>query len=237
MKKRIQLRTALRFGLLLLLAVLILPETASAMQTVQETPVPEAAATMSPIQLRDRFQRTRNGLRLRNATVVPSIPMPTQTPYYIVVTATPGTVPTYGIEPDVLVQKKAYDCAVNVNKPYFYQQFAPGDDFDFDVTFTNTGTQPWTTDIDVQQYTGWRMEIEHRYTYDIDKDYDSARIVYPGQSIRWKIRMEAPKDQSSENGKYFSTYYLVHGVFNNNVEETYSRLFCPFSVYIYVPHK
>ena len=182
-----------------------------------------------------RLQNIR--LRLQNPTVVPPIPQPTQTPYVIVVTATPNAAQTPHVLPDDLVARKAYDCAVNVNKPYFYQQFYPGEDFDFDVTFTNTGTQPWSTDVDVQQYTGWRMEIEKRYTYDIDKDYDSARIVYPGQSIRWKIRMEAPKDESSENGKYYSTYYLVHGVFNNNIEETYSRLFCPFSVYIYVPHK
>lgn len=222
MKKRTHLITGFKLGVLLFLFGLMTPTFVKA-QTVVPTP---AAPLLQNIRL-----------RLQNPTVVPPIPQPTQTPYVIVVTATPNAAQTPHVLPDDLVARKAYDCAVNVNKPYFYQQFYPGEDFDFDVTFTNTGTQPWSTDVDVQQYTGWRMEIEKRYTYDIDKDYDSARIVYPGQSIRWKIRMEAPKDESSENGKYYSTYYLVHGVFNNNIEETYSRLFCPFSVYIYVPHK
>lgn len=222
MKKRTHLIAGLKLGVFLILFGLMMPTFVKA-QTVVPTP---AAPLLQNIRL-----------RLQNPTVVPPIPQPTQTPYVIVVTATPNAAQTPHVLPDDLVARKAYDCAVNVNKPYFYQQFYPGEDFDFDVTFTNTGTQPWSTDVDVQQYTGWRMEIEKRYTYDIDKDYDSARIVYPGQSIRWKIRMEAPKDESSENGKYYSTYYLVHGVFNNNIEETYSRLFCPFSVYIYVPHK
>lgn len=222
MKKRTHLIAGLKLGVFLILFGLMTPTFVKA-QTVVPTP---AAPLLQNIRL-----------RLQNPTVVPPIPQPTQTPYVIVVTATPNAAQTPHVLPDDLVARKAYDCAVNVNKPYFYQQFYPGEDFDFDVTFTNTGTQPWSTDVDVQQYTGWRMEIEKRYTYDIDKDYDSARIVYPGQSIRWKIRMEAPKDESSENGKYYSTYYLVHGAFNNNIEETYSRLFCPFSVYIYVPHK
>lgn len=222
MKKRTHLITGFKLGVLLFLFGLMTPTFVKA-QTIVPTP---AAPLLQNIRL-----------RLQNPTVVPPIPQPTQTPYVIVVTATPNVAQTPHVLPDDLVARKAYDCAVNVNKPYFYQQFYPGEDFDFDVTFTNTGTQPWSTDVDVQQYTGWRMEIEKRYTYDIDKDYDSARIVYPGQSIRWKIRMEAPKDESSENGKYYSMYYLVHGVFNNNIEETYSRLFCPFSVYIYVPHK
>ncbi len=222
MKKRTHLIAGLKLGVFLILFGLMTPTFVKA-QTLVPTP---AAPLLQNIRL-----------RLQNPTVVPPIPQPTQTPYVIVVTATPNAAQTPHVLPDDLVARKAYDCAVNVNKPYFYQQFYPGEDFDFDVTFTNTGTQPWSTDVDVQQYTGWRMEIEKRYTYDIDKDYDSARIVYPGQSIRWKIRMEAPKDESSENGKYYSTYYLVHGVFNNNIEETYSRLFCPFSVYIYVPHK
>lgn len=222
MKKRTHLIAGLKLGVFLILFGLMTPTFVKA-QTVVPTP---AAPLLQNIRL-----------RLQNPTVVPPIPQPMQTPYVIVVTATPNAAQTPHVLPDDLVARKAYDCAVNVNKPYFYQQFYPGEDFDFDVTFTNTGTQPWSTDVDVQQYTGWRMEIEKRYTYDIDKDYDSARIVYPGQSIRWKIRMEAPKDESSENGKYYSTYYLVHGVFNNNIEETYSRLFCPFSVYIYVPHK
>ena len=222
MKKRTHLIAGLKLGVFLILFGLMTPTFVKA-QTVVPTP---AAPLLQNIRL-----------RLQNPTVVPPIPQPTQTPYVIVVTATPNAAQTPHVLPDDLVARKAYDCAVNVNKPYFYQQFYPGEDFDFDVTFTNTGTQAWSTDVDVQQYTGWRMEIEKRYTYDIDKDYDSARIVYPGQSIRWKIRMEAPKDESSENGKYYSTYYLVHGVFNNNIEETYSRLFCPFSVYIYVPHK
>lgn len=226
------------FVLFVILMTLILPSVALAQSVVLSTPEAPVTVAASGTSI-----RVRNGLKLQNPTAAPIILQPTQTPYVIVVTATPQ-VQTYNPAP-VYVPKKPFDCAVSVNSPYYYQQFAPGEDFDFDVTFTNTGTQTWTTDIDVQHYTGWHMEIEGKYLYDIDKDYDSAVHVAPGQSIRWKIRMEAPKDNSSEKGLYYATYYLVNGTYLNPEypvvtdvpKYNFDRLFCPFSVYVYVPHR
>lgn len=226
------------FVFIAILMALILPSAVLAQTTVQSTPAAPVTASSSGTPI-----RVRHGLKLYNPTAAPIILQPTQTPYVIVVTATPQ-VPQYNPAP-VYAPEKPFDCAVNVNSPYYYQQFAPGEDFDFDVTFTNTGTQTWTTDIDVQQYSGWQMEIEGKYTYDIDKDYGSAVFVAPGQSIRWKIRMEAPKDNSNEKGLYYSTYYLVNGTYRNAdypavtdvPKYNFDRLFCPFSVYVYVPHR
>ncbi len=140
---------------------------------------------------------------------------------------------------DPSVSPPEYACNVTLNSPYYYQQFSFGEDFDLDVTFTNTGTREWGTDVDVMQYTGMRLEIENKYLYDIDKDYDSAVIVYPGQSIRWKIRMEAPKEQYHDDNKYFATYNLIRGrsaaLASGQRDEDESGMFCPFSFYIYVP--
>ena len=160
-KKRTHLIAGLKLGVFLILFGLMTPTFVKA-QTVVPTP---AAPLLQNIRL-----------RLQNPTVVPPIPQPTQTPYVIVVTATPNAAQTPHVLPDDLVARKAYDCAVNVNKPYFYQQFYPGEDFDFDVTFTNTGTQPWSTDVDVQQYTGWRMEIEKRYSAEIGRASCRERV-------------------------------------------------------------
>lgn len=223
-----QLHSILMLGLLVIFLI-----TASPSLVLAQKGTPVVSNPPSVVELRNPVLREKRIVQMQNPTVQPMIQQPTQTPYYIVVTATPQQ-PSYTYQQPVR-PRKAFDCAVNVNKPYFYELMYPGQDFDFDVTFTNTGTATWTTDVDVQQYTGWRMEIDGKYVHDIDKDYDEARHVRPGESIRWKVRMEAPKDQSSETDKYFSTYYLVNGVFDNNIEETYSRLFCPFSVYIYVP--
>jgi hypothetical protein len=49
--------------------------------------------------------------------------------------------------------------------------------------------------MDVMQYTGMRLEIDNLYLYDLDKDYDQAWIIHPGDSVHWKIRMEAPQEK------------------------------------------
>ncbi|MHC1770893.1 MAG: hypothetical protein AB9907_04010 [Flexilinea sp.] len=140
---------------------------------------------------------------------------------------------------DEYVTSPEYSCNVTVNSPYYFQQFSFGEDFDLDVTFTNTGTKEWDTDIDVMQYTGMRIEVEGKYLYDLDKDYDSALIVYPGQSIHWKIRMEAPQEQFNDTNKYFATYNLIRSrsadLANGIRDEDEDGMFCPFSFYIYVP--
>ncbi len=140
---------------------------------------------------------------------------------------------------DEYIKSPEYACNVTVNSPYYYQQFSFGEDFDLDVTFTNTGTMEWDTDVDVMQYTGMRIEVEGKYLYDLDKDYDSALIVYPGQSIHWKIRMEAPREQLNDSNKYFATYNLIRSrsadLANGIRNEDEDGMFCPFSFYIYVP--
>ncbi len=195
----------------------------------------------------------------------------TQTPYVIVVpiTATPAA-PVSILAPTTVPQiiyptptlgraveqvpvssnmTPAYDCVASVQSPKFYEQFAPGDDFDFTVVFTNTGTKAWDTDVDVIQYTGIRSEIQQKYLWDLDKDMDEGTVVYPGHSIKWSIRIEAPKNGSNADHKYFATYALIdRGMPKDNEVATpvseqiashkfdeNSGMFCPFSFYIYVP--
>ncbi len=193
-------------------------------KTLQAVPVVEIQPSPTPAPTRNVVETTGNSV---------SQPQPVWAP-----TALPGRaveiVPT-----DANVKAPEYACNVTVNRPYYFEQFSPGEDFDLDVTFTNTGTQEWGTDVDVMQYTGMRLEIEGKYLYDIDKDYDSAVIVYPGQSIRWKIRMEAPKEQSHDDNKYFATYNLIRArsadLAAGYRNEDENGMFCPFSFYIYVP--
>jgi hypothetical protein len=241
-----------RFSAIILvgfLIVTILGFIPSSKQIVWSTQTPQSgsSATGEVIKMRNPVIRSGAVIILKNpvGTVVPTSVQKSNPSIQLLQTSTPMPVippviwqvtPTLGRAVEVIptgvnVPKPAYDCNVQVNSPYWYQQFAPGEDFDFDVTITNTGTEAWNTDIDVMQYTGWRMEIEGKYLYDLDKDYDSAQIVLPGQSIRWKIRMEAPKEKTTEDDKYYTTYSLVKGTDYDN-----SR-FCPFSLYIYVPHK
>ena len=204
-----------------------------------------SAANSQTIQMRNPVLRSGDVIVLKNqvssqAPVIQVInpvsePVQASTPIPAIPPVVWQATPTLGRAVEVIptganVPRPAYDCSVQINSPYWYAQYAPGEDFDFDVTFTNTGTQAWGTDIDVMQYTGWRMEIENKYIYDIDKDYSSAYIVQPGQSIRWKIRMEAPKEKTTEDNKYFTSYNLVRG------RDTVNGMFCPFSLYIYVPH-
>lgn len=239
----------LTFAMILGLSVLAF---GPADQVLWKTYMPDTRATMTPSPTSSTVIKIRNivtggGIVLKNPTGgvtlrpnavsiynPPISPMVTATPMNIIppVIWQPTPVPTYPpvvINYPTAVPRLPYDCNVSVQRPYFYEQFTPGEDFDFEVVFTNTGTQEWNTDIDVMQYTGWRMEIEGKYLYDLDKDYPSAQIVLPGQSIRWKIRMEAPKEKTNDQNKYFSTYYLVRG------KDFENGRFCPFSLYVYVP--
>lgn len=239
--------------ILLILSIFIILSISGfsvAEQVLWQTYTPNAAATSTPVPSASSNVYLKNpitggGIVLRNLfgiTVMPvgvsiynpSIsPLKTATPVNVIPpviwqpTAVPNT--PVVISYPTAVPRVPYSCEVSVQRPYFYEQFAPGEDFDFDVIFTNTGTQEWNTDIDVMQYTGWKMEIEGKYIYDLDKDYPSAQVVLPGQSIRWKIRMEAPKEKTNDQNKYFSTYNLVRG------KDFENGRFCPFSLYVYVP--
>lgn len=186
-----------------------------------------------------------------NQTVKKSVPVPTNTPtilptssqsnsakYFWWSTSTPD--PAIRIIPtDTKVSPSEYACNVVVNSPKYYQQMGFGEDFDFDVTITNTGTKDWDTDMDVMQYTGMRMEIDNLYLYDLDKDYDQAWIIHPGDSVHWKIRMEAPQEKLHDDNKYFATYALVKSrsveIASGQRKEDEEGIFCPFSFYIYVP--
>ena len=237
-------------GLLMILSGLLMIGTVSFSPVNQitwstQTPlIPEGDSSV--IKLRNPAVSSRAIITLKNqvttsanpeiqivnptsVTVKTATPMPVIAP----VTWDPSSNPGRSVEvipTGENVPRPAYDCNVQINSPYWFAQYAPGEDFDFDVTITNTGTAEWGTDIDVMQYTGWLMEIEGKYLYDIDKDYDSAYIVQPGQSIRWKIRMEAPKEKTTEDDKYYTSYNLVRA------HDVKNGMFCPFSLYIYVPH-
>lgn len=171
-------------------------------------------------------------------TVLPTISQSSSAKYFWWSTSTPD--PAIRMIPtDTKVSPSEYACNVVVNSPKYYQKMGFGEDFDFDVTITNTGTKDWDTDMDVMQYTGMRLEIDNLYLYDLDKDYDQAWIIHPGDSVHWKIRMEAPQEKLHDDNKYFATYALVKSrsseIASGQRKEDEEGIFCPFSFYIYVP--
>lgn len=105
--------------------------------------------------------------------------------------------------------KMDYACQAILNAPYYFEQIHTGDEFTLDITFINTGTEPWGENIDVMQYSGDEMEYKYVGIYDLTKDYDEDWIVYPGESVRWTLRMRAPLEKYHDDNKYYSVYSLV----------------------------
>lgn len=150
--------------------------------------------------------------------------------------------------------KMAYACQAVLNSPHYFQQMKFGEEFTFDVTFINTGTEAWDLNVDVMQYTGDKLERDKKYYYDLDKDVAApegggtqGRIVYPGESIRFTLQMKAPEEPFHEDNKYYDAYTLVKNwnlygdseLHSQNWERNYNDgaggMFCPVYFYIYVP--
>lgn len=152
--------------------------------------------------------------------------------------------------------KPGYSCQAILNSPYYFQELHFGEEFTLDVTFINNGTEAWTQNIDVMQYTGDRLEKKYVGIYDIDKDYKDSIVVYPGHAIRFTLPMRAPTEKYHDDNKYYSAYTLVKNwnryglselrsdswnndhMVNGEYVEHYNQgddgMFCPIYFYIYV---
>ncbi len=145
--------------------------------------------------------------------------------------------------------RQGYACEAILNRPYYFEKMAFGQEFTLDMTFRNVGTETWDFNIDVMKYTGDPLEKqEGQIVYDIWKDIKSddlnSHIVKPGQSIRVTIPMRAPTEKYHDDNKYYAAYTLVR---NWNLygwdalhDGHWDRmdghaLFCPVYFYIYVP--
>lgn len=147
--------------------------------------------------------------------------------------------------------KQGYACEAILNRPYYFQQMKFGESFDLDVTFRNVGTQTWDFNIDVMKYTGDPLEKDPTKTaYDLWKTIDpdsankNAHIVKPGESIRVKIPMVAPREKYHDDNKYYAAYTLVRNWNLYGWDALHdghwdrmdgNALFCPVYFYIYVP--
>ncbi len=158
--------------------------------------------------------------------------------------------------------KQGYACEAILNRPYYFQKMAPGEEFELDITFRNVGTATWDFNIDVMKYTGDPLEKNSEKTvYDLWRtiDPDSKNInshqVKPWESIRVKIPMRAPTEQYHDDNKYYGAYTLVRNWGDAYIETddgprygwdalhdrewgingNSESLFCPVYFYIYVP--
>lgn len=84
-------------------------------------------------------------------TEVPALP--TATPFVVV---PPTTAPSGGGGGSTTV-KPEYACDIWPQRPFDYQEFAKGDDFDIVWNFTNTGTKPWRAGTDLKYSYGPQM--------------------------------------------------------------------------------
>ena len=147
--------------------------------------------------------------------------------------------------------KQGYACEAILNRPYYFQKLKFGEPFELDITFRNVGTQTWDFNIDFMMYTGDQLQQDtSKIVFDIWKDIDPnnenkrSHIVQPGESIRVKLPMIAPKEKYHDDDKYYAAYTLVR---NWNVygmdalhdghwdRKDGNALFCPVYFYIYVP--
>ena len=158
--------------------------------------------------------------------------------------------------------KQGYACEAILNRPYYFQKMAPGEEFELDITFRNVGTATWDFNIDVMKYTGDPLEKNPEKTaYDLWKTADpestniNSHIVRPWESVRVKIPMRAPTEKYHDDNKYYAAYTLVRNwgdygptdevswdVLHDGrwdlIRDTFelpNAMFCPVYFYIYVP--
>ncbi len=158
--------------------------------------------------------------------------------------------------------KQGYACEAILNRPYYFQKMAPGEEFELDITFRNVGTATWDFNIDVMKYTGDPLEKNPEKTaYDLWKTIDqksenkNSHQVKPWETIRVTIPMRAPTEQYHEDNKYYGAYTLVrnwgdygwtdeaswdvlHDGQWDRIRDAYelpNAMFCPVYFYIYVP--
>lgn len=116
----------------------------------------------------------------------PTAVLPTATPFVIV---PPTTVPSGGGGGGTVVQPD-YDCTAYTNRPYDYQVFHPGDDFDIRWTIVNTGRRTMIAGLDLKYNQGEQFisvnrvelpELEPGEEYTVD--FDAVAPNRPGNYI------------------------------------------------------
>lgn len=112
--------------------------------------------------------------------------------------------------------KQGYACEAILNRPYYFQKMAFGEEFELDITFRNVGTATWDFNVDVMKYTGDPLEknptdqaIDLWKTVDPKSENINSHIVRPWESIRVKIPMRAPTEKYHDDNKYYGAYTLV----------------------------
>lgn len=147
--------------------------------------------------------------------------------------------------------KEGYACQAILNRPYYFQKLAFGEPFELDITFRNVGTETWDFNIDFMMYTGDQLQQDtSRIVFDlwetIDPNSENIRthIVKPGESIRVKLPMIAPRERYHDDNKYYAAYTLVRNWNLYGMDALHdghwdrmdgNALFCPVYFYIYVP--
>ena len=138
----------------------------------------------------------------------PTAVLPTATPFVIV---PPTTVPGGGGGGGGTVVQPDYDCTAYTDRPYDYQVFHPGDDFDVRWTIVNTGRRTMRAGLDLRYSIGEQfisvnrvelpeLEPDEEYTVDFDAvaperpgDYIMTYIVEGGLCYPYAaIRVERP---------------------------------------------
>lgn len=176
---------------------------------------PAPAATPNPVEIANQVATSvaltvasQNLETQQAAPEVTETPIPTETPVVIdtptlVPTATPfvivppTTVPSGGgggvaVQPD-------YACNAISRRPYDYQIFKPGDEFDVRWTIVNTGKKTMVKGLDLKFSAGTQF---------INVDRVELPELKPGASYEVVFDAVAP----NKEGKYIMTYIVEGGL-------------------------
>ena len=147
--------------------------TTMAMLVLLTACAPAAAPTQDPALVQQLIEQsvqlTVAAQNLETAQAVPpatETPLPTETALPpTAVPALPPATPFVVVPPTAVVSgggggttvKPDYACDIIHQRPFDYEKFAKGDDFDVRWTFVNTGTKPWRAGTDLKYSNGPQM--------------------------------------------------------------------------------
>ncbi len=118
--------------------------------------------------------------------------LPTATPFVVV---PPTAVVSGGGGGGSTTTKPEYACDIIHQRPFDYEEFAKGDDFDVRWTFVNTGTKPWRDGTDLKYSNGPQMTT---------KTLLELPEIDPGDQYEVILDATAP----TESGKYVMVWSL-----------------------------
>lgn len=127
-------------------------------------------------------------------TSIPSatpLPLPTATPFVVV----PPTSSSSGGGGGGTTIKPEYACDIIRQRPFDYEKFAKGDDFDVEWTFVNTGTKPWRAGTDLKYSNG--PQLTNVTLLELPE-------IEPGDQYEVVLDAKAP----SESGTYIMVWSL-----------------------------